>query len=60
LQAVALILSTIQSYQYWLLITRFAGRYGIESDEGGNHPAGATGEKGHRKRSRVNTCTTGG
>src|ERR1700680_1545669 len=56
----ALILSSVRRHQRWLLITRFSGRYELESDEGGNHPAGAAREKGHRKRPRVFTCRTGG
>jgi hypothetical protein len=48
------------NYQCWLLITRFSGRYELESDEGDNHPAGAACEKGHRKRPNVNVCKAGG
>jgi hypothetical protein len=57
---VALILLLVRNYQCWLLITRFSGRYELESDEGDNHPTSAACEKGHRKRPRVNACEAGG
>jgi hypothetical protein len=53
-------LSLVQSNQCWLLIKRFSGGYGLESDEGNNHPAGAARKKGRRKRPPVNACATGG